>query len=291
MAARAAVGFIGLGNMGEGMAHNLAAQGFAPVVYDTREEPVARIVAEGGSRAGSNAEVGERAETICIAVFDDSQIDQVVFGAGGDAGILAGMAEGGIIVLHPTAPPATIRRVRDAAAERGVAVIDAPMTGGANVAAHAGTLTFMVGGEAAVLERVRPILASMATSIFHVGALGAGAAAKIVNNFLAVSQTMLVREALRLAASAGIAEADILGILNQGGVGSSWQTINWQRIKDQEAGYTTGREGMIAMATKDMTLGHRLARDNDVATPCLDALVAHGLPDLARSGLTDNGLD
>jgi 3-hydroxyisobutyrate dehydrogenase len=291
MSERENVGFVGLGNMGEGMAHNLAIKGFAPVVFDRRNEPVERIKAEGGSPAATNAEIGERCTIICIAVFDDAQIDQVVFGDADDAGILAGMESGGIIILHPTAPPATIRRVRDAAAAKGVDVIDAPMTGGANIAARDGTLTFMIGGDPAVVERARPVLEAMSTSIFHVGGLGTGAAAKIINNFLAVSQTMLVREALRLAASAEISEEEILGIVNRGGVGSSWQTINWQRIKDQEAGYTTGRAGMVAMSSKDLTLAHRMSQDNEVAAPCLTALVEYGLPDLALSGLTDNGMD
>lgn len=291
MSSELRVGFVGLGNMGEGMAWNLATKGFAPLVFDTRQKPLQAVAAAGATIAGSNAEIGEACNLVCVAVFDDAQIDQVVFGAADDAGVLAGMREAGIIVLHPTAPPATIRRVRDAAAAKGVAVIDAPMTGGANVAAREGALTFMVGGDVDTVERARPILEAMATSVFHVGELGAGAAAKIINNFVGISQTLLVREALRLAASAGIGESEILGILNRGGVGSSWQTKNWQRIKDQEATYTTGREGMVAMASKDMTLAARLAADNAVAVPCLAALVEHGLPDIARSGLTDNGLN
>lgn len=285
------LGFIGLGNMGEGMAYNLAIKGFAPVVYDRRDEPIANVVAVGGVRARTCAEIGRICGIVCIAVFDDRQIEQVVFGDEEDEGILVAMARGSTIVLHPTAPPSTIRRVRDAAAEKGIDVIDAPMTGGANIAARDGTLTFMVGGDLEVVERVRPVLEAMATSIFHVGALGAGAAAKIVNNFLGISQTLLVREALRMAASAGIGEEEILGIVNRGGVGSSWQSINWQRIKDQENGYTTGRAGMVAMASKDMVLAKQLTTDNSVAVPCLDALVERGLPDIALSGLTDNGLD
>jgi len=284
------VGFIGLGNMGEGMAYNLATKGFAPLVFDTRGEPLERLKAEGATIAESCAEVGQLSDIICVAVFDDSQIEQVVFGTGADAGILAGM-EGGLIILHPTAPPATIRKVAEAGAAKGVDVLDAPMTGGAHVAARAGALTFMVGGDEAVVARARPVLDAMATSVFHVGALGAGAAAKIINNYLGVAQTILMREALRLADHAGIGEEKILEILNTGGVGSSWQSINWERIKTQEATYTTGRAGMVAMASKDMKLAHRMAREGGVPTPTLDAMIAHSLPDLDRSGLTDNGMD
>lgn len=285
------VGFIGLGNMGEGMAYNLATKGFAPTVFDTRQEPLDRLKAEGATTAATCAEVGERCDIVCIAVFDDSQIEQVVFGSGSDAGILAGMGQGGLIILHPTAPPAIIRKVAEAGAAKGVDVLDVPMTGGANVAAKAGTLTFMVGGDEAVVARARPVLEAMATSVFHIGPLGSGAAAKIINNYLGVSQTILMREALRMAEHSGISEEKILDILNTGGVGSSWQSINWGRIKTQEATYTTGRAGMVAMASKDMKLAHRMAREGGVPTPTLDAMIVASLPDLDRSGLTDNGID
>ena len=285
------VGFIGLGNMGEGMAYNLATKGFAPTVFDTRQEPLDRLKDEGATIAPSCAAVGEACDIVCIAVFDDSQIEQVVFGSGSDAGILAGMGQGGLIILHPTAPPAIIRKVAEAGAAKGVDVLDVPMTGGANVAAKAGTLTFMVGGDEAVVARARPVLEAMATSVFHIGPLGSGAAAKIINNYLGVSQTILMREALRMAEHSGISEEKILDILNTGGVGSSWQSINWGRIKTQEATYTTGRAGMVAMASKDMKLAHRMAREGGVPTPTLDAMIVASLPDLDRSGLTDNGMD
>lgn len=285
------VGFIGLGNMGEGMAYNLATKGFAPTVFDTRQEPLDRLKAEGATIAPSCAAIGEACDIVCVAVFDDSQIEQVVFGNGSDAGILAGMGQGGLIILHPTAPPAIIRKVAEAGAAKGVDVLDVPMTGGANVAAKAGTLTFMVGGDEAVVARARPVLEAMATSVFHIGPLGSGAAAKIINNYLGVSQTILMREALRMAEHSGISEEKILDILNTGGVGSSWQSINWGRIKTQEATYTTGRAGMVAMASKDMKLAHRMAREGGVPTPTLDAMIVASLPDLDRSGLTDNGMD
>lgn len=284
------VGFVGLGNMGEGMAWNLATKGFGLAVRDVRPEPVGRLVAEGARACATNAEVGAASDVVCVAVFDADQVFDTVLPRPGDAGLLAGMKAGGVLVLHPTISPAAVRRVAEAARDRGIAVLDAPMTGGANVAARAGTLTFMVGGDAAVLEQVRPVLAAMATSVFHVGPLGAGCAVKIINNFHAVSHVLLVRESIRLGKAAGIAEERLLEILNTGGVGSNWASHNWGRIKAQEAGYTTGRAGMVAMSTKDMQLAAQMAAELGVPAPALDALVAEGLPDLARSGLTDNGL-
>ncbi len=287
------VGFIGLGNMGEGMAHNLAVKGFALTVFDVREEPLARLRSEGAAVVSTCAEVGSRSDILCVAVFDDKQIEQVIFGSETDSGALGAMPDGGLIILHPTTEPSVVAKVAAAAAKKDIAVIDAPMTGGGGIAAEAGALIFMVGGETEDVERARPVLDAMAATVFHVGPLGAGQAAKIVNNFLGVSNTILLREALRLANSAGIAEDQMLEIVNFGNIaaGASWCSQNWSRIKQQEATYTTGRRGMVAMATKDMKLAHGLARSGQVATPTLDALVTVSLPDLARSGLTDNGID
>jgi 3-hydroxyisobutyrate dehydrogenase len=284
------VGFIGLGNMGEGMAWNLAHKGFPPIVRDVRPQPVERLVAEGARAARSNFEVGAGSDLVCLAVFDDEQIMDTVLPSGDDPGVLAGMRAGGVIAIHSTVAPSVVHKVAEEAARRGVRVLDAPMTGGANVAAKAGTLTFMVGGDPAVLEEVRHVFATMATSVFHVGPLGAGCAVKIINNFLAVSHTLIVREAIRLGRATGVGESELLGILNTGGVGSNWASINWERIKTQEANYTTGPAGMVAMASKDIGLAARLARESGVDAPSLEALVRHGMPDMGRSGMTDNGL-
>lgn len=284
------VGFIGLGNMGEGMAFNLATKGFELSVRDKREEPVARLVGEGAKAYDTNEEIGRHSDIVCVAVFDEQQTIETVFASGKDPGVLAGMSPGRILILHPTTTPGVILRIAAAASERQIDVLDAPMTGGAHVAARAGTLTFMVGGDKIVVDRARPVLEAMATSIFHVGPLGAGATAKIINNYLGISHTLAVREALRLAKSSGINEETILHILNTGNVGSNWATHNWQRIKDQEASYTTGRTGMVAMATKDMLLARLLSEEVGAKTPTLLAIVEQGLPDIALTGLTDNGL-
>lgn len=284
------VGFIGLGNMGEGMAWNLVKKGFPPIVRDVRPEPVERLVAEGARRAQSNYEVGAHSDIVCLAVFDEQQILDTVFANGADQGVLAGMQQGGVIAIHSTVAPSVVQRVAAEAAKSGVRVLDAPMTGGANVAAKAGTLTFMVGGDPLVLADVRHVFSMMATSVFHVGPLGAGCAVKIINNFLAVSHTLIVREAIRLGRATGIGESELLGILNTGGVGSNWASINWERIKTQEANYTTGRGGMVAMASKDIGLAARLAKESGVDAPSLEALIRFGMPDMERSGMTDNGL-
>jgi len=280
------LGFIGLGNMGEGMAQNLARAGFPLTVRDLRPEPVARLTALGARRANSNFDVGQASELVCIAVFTDEQVRQTCLPHGDDAGLIAGLPPGGIIAIHSTVPTTLSREMTEHAAARGVHVLDAPMTGGGEVAAREGKLTFFVGGEAAAFERCKPAFQAMTQHLFHVGALGAGAAAKIMSNFLAISNTIVVREGLRLGRGFGIAEERLLEIVNSGGVGSSWVSNNWQRIREQESHYTTGKAGMVAMASKDLHLAQILARETNTAMPVLDFLIAEALPDLNANSLT-----
>ena len=280
------LGFIGLGNMGEGMAQNLARAGFPLTVRDLRPEPVARLAALGAHSANSNFDVGQASDLVCIAVFTDEQVRQTCLPHGDDAGLIAGLAPGGIIAIHSTVPTSLSRELTAEASKRGIHVVDAPMTGGGEVAAREGKLTFFVGGDAAVFERCKPAFEAMTQHLFHVGALGAGAAAKIMSNFLAISNTIVVREALRLARGFGIPEEKILEIVNTGGVGSSWVSNNWQRIRTQEANYTTGKAGMVAMASKDLHLAQALAEETRTPMPVLSFLIEKALPDLSANSLT-----
>jgi 3-hydroxyisobutyrate dehydrogenase len=280
------LGFIGLGNMGEGMAQNLARAGFPLTVRDLRPEPVARLAALGAHSANSNFDVGQASDLVCIAVFTDEQVRQTCLPYGDDAGVIAGLAAGGIVAIHSTVPTSLSREMTAEASKRGIHVVDAPMTGGGEVAAREGKLTFFVGGDAAVFERCKPAFEAMTQNLFHVGALGAGAAAKIMSNFLAISNTIVVREALRLARGFGIPEEKILEIVNTGGVGSSWVSNNWQRIRTQEANYTTGKAGMVAMASKDLHLAQALAEETRTPMPVLSFLIENALPDLSANSLT-----
>ncbi len=280
------VGFIGLGNMGEGMAHNLLRAGFPVTVRDLRPEPVARARAAGAASVESNFSVGQRSDLVCIAVFTEEQVRQSCLPHGTDAGVIAGLPRGGVISIHSTVSTHLSRDLARHAAARGVEVLDAPMTGGGEVAAREGKLTFFVGGDAAAFERAQPAFKAMTQNLFHVGDLGSGAAAKIISNFLAISNTIVVREALSLARGFGIAEEKLLDIVNRGGVGSSWVSSNWPRILQQEATYTTGKAGMVAMASKDLHLALELANETGTAMPVLSFLVEHALPDLNANSLT-----
>jgi 3-hydroxyisobutyrate dehydrogenase len=219
-------------------------------------------------------------------VFDDAQVLDTCLGHDGDAGILAGLEPGGILAVHATVAPSTIHTLAASAAERGVHVLDVAMTGGGGQAAAEGALTFMIGGDAEPVERARPALEAMAKNLFHVGALGTGVTAKIINNCMGISHVVLVREALRLAGAVGIDDETILTIINAGGVGSNWASINWDRIRAQETTHTSGKAGMVGMASKDTQLGLDLATERGISLPTLAFLVHEVIPDLAATGLT-----
>ena len=278
--------FIGLGNMGLGMAHNLLKAGIPTTVFDIRSEPVQSALSAGATAAGSCADAAARADVVCVATFSEQQVRDVLTGSGADPGVLAGAAPGTVVAVHSTISPAAIREFATAASERGIALIDVAMTGGGDVSAAAGNLTFMVGGPEEALASARPALDAMARTVFHVGPLGAGVSAKIISNFLGTSNVALVREALRMAAGAGIGEKEILRIIQDGGVGSSWVSNNWQRIRTQEENYTTGKQGMVEMWSKDLRLAQDLAAVHDVPAPITDFIVANVLPEVGANGLT-----
>jgi 3-hydroxyisobutyrate dehydrogenase-like beta-hydroxyacid dehydrogenase len=278
--------FIGLGNMGLGMARNLLRAGIATTVFDVRPEPVQVAVAAGATVAGSCAEAAAHADVVCVATFSEQQVRDVLAGTDDDPGVLAGAAPGTVVAVHSTISPALVKELAAAATERSIALIDVAMTGGGEVAASEGNLTFMVGGPDEALAKARPALDAMARTVFHVGPLGAGVSAKIISNYLGTSNVALVREALRMAASAGIEEKEILRIIQDGGVGSSWVSNNWQRIRTQEENYTTGKEGMVEMWSKDLKLAQNLAAVNDVPAPIVNFIVENVLPEVGANGLT-----
>jgi 3-hydroxyisobutyrate dehydrogenase-like beta-hydroxyacid dehydrogenase len=278
--------FIGLGNMGLGMAHNLLKAGIATTVFDLRAEPVQSAVSAGAAAAASCAEAAAHADVVCVATFSEQQVRDVLAGTDADPGVLAGAAPGTVVAVHSTISPALVKELAATATELGIALIDVAMTGGGDVAAAAGNLTFMVGGPDEALAKARPALDAMARTVFHVGPVGTGVSAKIISNFLGTSNVALVREALRMAAAAGIGEKEMLRIVEDGGVGSSWVSNNWQRIRTQEDNYTTGKEGMVEMWSKDLKLAQNLAAVHDVRAPIADFIVANVLPEVGANGLT-----
>jgi 3-hydroxyisobutyrate dehydrogenase-like beta-hydroxyacid dehydrogenase len=201
------LGFIGLGVMGEPMCRNLARKSGATVVaHDARLEPLKALAADGVVAAASPADVVARAETIFLCLPGEPQVRAVCLGAGG---IVALLRPGQTLADCSTAPVALARELAEAVAARGAAFADAPLARTAQ-AARDGTLSIMVGGEAAVFERLRPLLACMGAEITHCGPAGAGQAVKLMNNMVVAQTVVALAEALAVARASGAVDPKIL---------------------------------------------------------------------------------
>jgi 3-hydroxyisobutyrate dehydrogenase len=214
----AAVGFIGLGNMGGRMTACLVRAGIDVVGFDTRSDLAAGV---GAAPAASPREVAERAEVVLMSLPDSSVVEAVVTGADG---VLAGCRSSQVVVDLSTAAPASTRALHGALGERGVEYLDAGISGGA-AAAEKGQLTLMVGGSETALAAVRPTLDAFAAKIFHVGDSGAGHAAKLLNNFLNAVSLASTAEVMVAAKKAGLDLHTILDVFNASS-GVNFATMN-----------------------------------------------------------------
>ncbi|HQR02722.1 MAG: NAD(P)-dependent oxidoreductase [Proteobacteria bacterium] len=195
------VGFIGLGNIGRPMARHLCGPEFDLVVHDVNPEASREFPSLGGKVAISVAALAAHAGLIGICVRDDADLMAL---AEGPDGLIARGQPGTVIAIHSTIHRHTLLEVARQAATRDITVIDAPITGGAQGAAQRNLCT-MVGGEAAALERVHPMLAAYSGKIIHAGPLGTGMTLKLCNNLITYLQLIAAHEGFRLAASAGLA--------------------------------------------------------------------------------------
>ena len=263
-AARPALGFVGLGTMGRGMARRLVATGWPVKVFDVNQTAVDELVAAGATAGQSLSELGATSTVLMIAVVNDEQVRQVV-GRPGETGLLAKARPGTVVLVHSTIAPETCRELAAVAAAAGVIVLDAPMTGNVHAAA-AGQLSVMVGGDPAGLETARPVVAAFASRITHLGPVGAGQLAKIANN-LAIAITMrAVRESLLLAEAFGISSDAMLPLLQSGGA-DSWVVRNWRTIGESADSYPGGARGLGSLTYKDVALALSLARQAGVEIP------------------------
>lgn len=196
------VGFIGLGTMGAPMARNVLAAGHKLVFFARREEIAQEFTSAGATRAATPAEVCRQAKFIVTIVTADDQVREVALGANG---LIAAAVPGKTLIDMSTIGPWTVRDIAAALAQKGMATLDAPVSGGPWGAA-AGTLSIMVGGDAEVFSRARPVLESMGDrdKIFHVGPLGAGQTVKLINQMLGGAMMTLIGEGLVLAKAAGV---------------------------------------------------------------------------------------
>ncbi|MEV5831662.1 NAD(P)-dependent oxidoreductase [Spirillospora sp. NPDC052242] len=211
-AAKARVGFVGLGSQGGPMARRIVEAGHPTTLWARRPDSLAPFADTAAKTAASPAAMAADCDVACVCVVDDAGVEQVV---AGDDGILAGLAEGGVIVVHSTVHPDTCRRLADLAAARNVAVVDAPVSGGGPAAAE-GRLLVMAGGDDAAVERCRPVFATYADPIVHLGPLGSGQLTKLLNNVLFTANLATAAGALSLGRSLGVDPARLAEVVAHG---------------------------------------------------------------------------
>ncbi len=255
----AVVGFVGLGVMGRSMAVNLVKAGHEVVAYDVRREAVADLSAQGAKPAASVADAAARVEIVVTMLPDTPQVEEVVLAAGG---LAENPPPGRLVVDMSTIAPSAARRLAAAMAERGVAMLDAPVSGGPQGAEN-GTLSIMVGGETEAVARARPVLEGMGRTIVHVGPAGAGQTVKCCNQLMVGMHIQAVCEALALGRAAGLDLVKLREVL-LGGAAASWMLQNHAPLilaKDDRAGFR------IDLQLKDLRLANELAFELGVPLP------------------------
>ena len=194
------VGFIGLGNMGNPMASNVLKNGYPMTVFDKNAKAMQNLVEAGAKAAASAKQVTESAEVVLTCLPGSPEVEALYLGAGG----LVELAKPGTLLVDMSSVlPSTPRKLEARARERGIHFLEAPVSGGVT-GARAATLAIMTGGDAAVLERVRPILRTMGPNIYHVGAAGSGNTMKAINNMMSSVNALAMMEGMVLGLKAGL---------------------------------------------------------------------------------------
>jgi 3-hydroxyisobutyrate dehydrogenase/2-hydroxy-3-oxopropionate reductase len=251
------VGYIGLGRMGFPMAANLIKAGHSVTVHNRSRGPVGRLVALGATAASSPAEAARSVDVLVTCLLTPEQVEQVYLGPGG---AMEGGRAGQIFIDASTVYPMTSRKIAEALRTAGIAFLDAPVSGGPS-GAEKGTLSVMVGGEAAVLEKVRPVLETFGKNIFHMGPVGAGCSAKICNQILTGTAHVLVAEAMVLGTKLGLDPRKLFDVLHlSSGQCRALDNAVPKAILPRDFSATFTVEGMI----KDLECALRTARENGV---------------------------
>ena len=243
------IGFIGLGVMGAPMARNLLDAGHSLVVHNRSPQPAEALAEAGADTASGPREVAERADVVITMLPDSPSVEEVVLG---EDGVLAGASNGDLLIDMSTIHPTVSVAVAEAAAERGVAALDAPVSGG-DVGAQQGTLSIMVGGEADAFERAQPLFEVLGKTIVHVGDAGAGQVVKACNQVVVAITIAAVSEALVLGSKAGVDPKQILDVLG-GGMAAN-KVMEMRGSKFLEHDFTPGFRIDLHHKDLDIALG------------------------------------
>lgn len=252
------VGFIGLGNMGAPMCRRLLDAGYQVVVYDARPEALEEMGSSGAVAAKSPAGVAAEADVIFLCLPDDRVVRAVLLG---ESGVVETARPGTLVVDLSTARPMETRKTAQMLADKGIRMMDAPVSGGVPRAID-GSLVIMVGGGEADLDRCRAMLSCLGSKIVHVGGIGAGHVAKAINNLISAATLWITSEAVAAGVKAGVAPDKLIEVINSGSGRSNSSDVKFPR-------YILNRKFnanfAVRLMNKDLSIANQLAQE--VAAP------------------------
>jgi 2-hydroxy-3-oxopropionate reductase len=253
------VGFVGLGIMGAAMAGNLLEAEYQLVVHNRTKSKAEQLMSYGALVADSPREVAEVSDIIITMLPGPSEVDEVVAGEGG---LLEGAGEGSLIVDMSTSSPVLARELARMARERGVSMLDGPVSGG-DVGARDGTLSIMVGGEDDDFERARPLFEVMGETVVHVGGAGTGQVVKACNQIVVALVIEAVAEALVLGSKAGVAPDKVVEVLSGGLAANKVLEVKGERFLSHD--FAPG--GKVEYHRKDLGIALAAGREYGVTLP------------------------
>ena len=264
----ARIGFIGLGQMGHPMACNLVRAGYRIVAHDANRDALKRACDAGAEAPGSLKAIGERSEAVITMLPDGNAVHAVVLGPGGNGdGLLAGLPRGSVFVDMSSSSPLGTRELGARLAERGVVMLDAPVSGGVRKAADA-TLSIMVGGEAPCVARCRSILEAIGKQIFLTGPLGSGHAMKALNNYVSAAGLVAAAEGVLAAQRFGLDPRNVVDILNAS-TGMNNSTLNKFHRFILSRAFDSGFS--LDLMVKDLKTALEVARSTGSPAPLAEA--------------------
>jgi 3-hydroxyisobutyrate dehydrogenase len=273
------IGFIGLGNMGGPMALNLIKAGHSLTVHDIRRNMADPHLAGGAKWADTPADAAKEAELVLTSLPGPKEVEAVALG--GENGLIHGMRKGAVYADLSTNSPTLIRQLHASFAAKGIPMLDAPVSGGVPGARNA-TLAVMVGGDEEIYRQVKPALDAIGDKVSYVGAIGAGAVAKLVHNMIAICSMQVLAEAFTMGVKAGVPAEALFTAVQNGAYGQGMLLRALPRVIFK--GGFDRVSFALKLARKDLGLATELAREHNVGMPIanlveqdlLEAIV-HGL--------------
>jgi 3-hydroxyisobutyrate dehydrogenase-like beta-hydroxyacid dehydrogenase len=256
------IGFIGLGNMGSGMALNILKAGYTLTVYDVKQELIIPIQEAGAFQANNPKAVAQESEIVFTSLPGPVEVEAVALGEGG---LIEGLRPGMVYIDLSSSSPTLARRIYDRFKEKGASVMDIPVSGGVT-GAKSGKLTMMVGGDEDVFQKCFPVLKSFGDKITYTGKIGCGSICKLMHNCIGYGLQTIVAECLTLGVKAGVEPMALWRILRDGGTG---QGVMFHRVMPDIVlrGHFDPPHFALRLAFKDVNLATSLGREFEVPMP------------------------